>query len=101
MSRAIRPLAAAIVTVIMAVGCASSERPELVPGSTIATSSTTSTEPDRSTTTTSGGASSTDPPVEDSTATPTSIPRLDPDDPNYPTTTPALPQPTVTYATSG
>ncbi len=100
MSRAFRLLVLVVMTATVVAGCASNERPELVPGSTIATSSTTSTEPDRSTTTTSGGASSTDPPVEDSTTT-TSIPRLDPDDPNYPTTVPPLPQPTVTYATSG
>ena len=97
MTRAFRLLALVIMPASVAVGCASNQRPELVPGSTITTATTTSTEPDNSSTTTSTGDESTDSQSEDSTTT-TSIPRLDhPDAPNYPTTVPPPPRPTVSY----
>ena len=88
---------AALLAVVAALGtsCASDERPEVVPGSTIATSSTTTSSPT--------GTTVDDEPsdLDRGTTTPTSTPRLDPNDPDYPTTVPPQPQPTVSYPVTG
>lgn len=101
MIRAVGPLTLVVVLMVAALGCASTERPEVVPGSTIRTSSTT-TEPSDSSTVTSPDDQSPDAPGDDATTSSTStLPRLDPDDPNYPTTLPPPPRPTVSYPTEG
>ena len=88
MTRAFRLLALVIMPASVAVGCASNQRPELVPGSTITTTTTTSIEPENSSTTSTVDESTDSQSEESTTTTTTSIPRLDPDSPDYATTAP-------------
>lgn len=88
----------ALLALLATVGCASNERPEVVPGSTIATSSTTTTTLRSSTADDLDDDARTTSTTSPST---TSIRRLDPSDPNYPTTIPLPPRPTVSYPEAG
>lgn len=95
MHRRVLLLFATLTLSVFATACASSERPEVVPGSTIVTSSTTSQPPE----TTASGSDGDEPADTDTETKPstTSIARLDPNDPDYPTTSPPAPRPTVSY----